>query len=124
VKIQLDIPDVPPSINKLAHAHWRKWWKQKKAWQATLEMYLMSMGATRPLPSPVRVHGSLRFAVRRRRDEGNFRALLEKALGDALVNGGWIPDDTPEHFRFGKLSFEEETGQPRTLLTLELGGEA
>ena len=33
-----------------------------------------------------------------------------RALGDALVNGGWLPDDTPEHFRFGALVFEVVSG--------------
>lgn len=62
---------------------------------------------------------SLRFPVKRRRDEGNFRALIEKALGDALQNGGWIPDDTPELYRFGELKFDDKTGPPQTSLLLE-----
>src|SRR5947207_1933958 len=58
----------------------------------------------------------LTFPTRRRRDEGNYRALLEKALGDALVEGRWLVDDTPERFTFGTVSFAE--GQPRTAIEL------
>lgn len=67
----------------------------------------------------VHASASLRFAVRRRRDEGNYRTPLEKALGDALVNGGWLPDDTPEHFRFGGVLIEPDTGPARTIVTIE-----
>ena len=53
----------------------------------------------------------LRFPARRRRDSGNYRVMLEKALGDALVEGGWLPDDTPEHYEFGGVTFTEGAAQ-------------
>lgn len=62
----------------------------------------------------------LRFPVLRRRDEGNFRVVLEKALGDALQLHGVIADDTPDQFRFGKITFDEEKGTPLTIVELEL----
>ena len=44
----------------------------------------------------VKAKATIRFKQRRRRDEGNFRALLEKALGDVLQAGGYLTDDTPD----------------------------
>jgi hypothetical protein len=56
----------------------------------------------RPVPGG-RVEASAVLLVpdRRGRDEGNYRTPLENALGDALVRGAWLPDDTPAHYRFG-----------------------
>ncbi len=66
----------------------------------------------------VTANALLRFPTRRRRDEGNFRWLLEKALGDALQNGGWLPDDTPEFYLFGRCQFDPEPGPARTIVTI------
>lgn len=66
----------------------------------------------------VYVTGELHFTQRRRRDEGNFRALIEKACGDAMVAGGWLADDTPERFRFGSVTFEAPRPMAKTILRL------
>lgn len=63
----------------------------------------------------------LRFKQRRRRDEGNFRVILEKALGDALVEGGWLADDTADHFRFGLLELSAPSPEPVTEVHLTYG---
>lgn len=64
------------------------------------------------------------FPVERDRDEGNFRATLEKALGDALTGGDrrawphgrWLPDDTADHFRFGPIAFYVRPREARTIV--------
>ncbi|HEX4305299.1 MAG TPA: hypothetical protein VHZ54_04630 [Solirubrobacterales bacterium] len=43
--------------------------------------------------------------------------MLEKALGDALVEGGWLADDTPDHYRFGAVDFAK-AAVAATALTL------
>jgi hypothetical protein len=58
------------------------------------------------------------FPDRRRRDEGNFRFFLEKALGDALVSGGWLADDDGARFSFGSVAFRYERGVRRVRLSL------
>jgi hypothetical protein len=58
------------------------------------------------------------FPDRRRRDQGNHRFIVEKALGDALVAGGWLPDDTWEHYEFGGLAMRVERGESWTRLML------
>lgn len=67
----------------------------------------------------IEAFAELRFAHRRSRDVVNYRTLLEKSLGDALVNGNWLSDDTPEHFRFIEVVFDRELGPPRTTFRLE-----
>jgi hypothetical protein len=39
------------------------------------------------------VEGEVSFGDGRERDQGNHRVIVEKALGDALVRGGYLPDD-------------------------------
>jgi hypothetical protein len=76
---------------------------------------------TSPLPkdlTQVVASAELSFPTRRRRDEGNFRTPLEKALGDALVSGGFLNDDTPDHFRVERVLIREEPGEPGTTLVL------
>jgi hypothetical protein len=67
----------------------------------------------------VNASARLYFRQRRRRDEGNFRVILEKALGDALTGGGWLEDDTPEHYRFGAVECLAPASVALTIVTLE-----
>jgi hypothetical protein len=106
----------PPSLNAIAgrgsrHAFSRA----KRRWQADLATMLMVRAVPRGL-SRVEATALLTFPTRRRRDEGNFRVLLEKALGDALVEGAWLSDDVPEHLTFGSVTFGE--GRPCTRVYL------
>lgn len=99
------LSDTPPSFNAVGHTGNRwAWTKAKKDWQATIEMALMVAGVPRGLGNVV-ARAELHFPTNRRRDEGNYRTLLEKCLGDALVNGRWLKDDTPEFFRFDRILF-------------------
>jgi len=69
--------------------------------------------------SCVNARATLQFKQRRRRDEGNFRVILEKALGDALVEGGWLKDDTAEQYRFGGLELSAPHPEPLTIVRLD-----
>lgn len=117
---ELRLPDTPPSFNKVGHSGNRwTWTKTKKQWQEWIEVALMEARVPRNQES-VFVTAVLQFPTRRRRDAGNYRTLLEKTLGDALVNGGWLADDTPDQFVFGKLVFDQEPGPKQTTLILEI----
>jgi hypothetical protein len=111
----------PPSINKMgSRGSWRVWNKHKKWWQEQIGLALMiEIKPKRDLETPVLVDAVLWFKVNRGRDEGNFRSLLEKATGDALVSGGWIPDDTPDYFQFRGVRFMK--GNTATTLLLREG---
>lgn len=119
---ELNIPDTPPSLNaaslgsKGAHM---KFHRLKKRWEGMIVITLLEARVPKGLE---RVHATAvcRFPSRRKRDEGNFRYLLEKALGDALQLHGCLDDDTPEKYTFGKLVFDPDRGPARTLVTLEV----
>lgn len=104
--------DTPPSLNSMGtrQGHWAVT-KEKKRWQGIFAGLLLG-ASCRPgderLPRKldrVEAEAILFFPTSRRRDEGNFRWLLEKVLGDALVSSGYLTDDTPEEYRFGHLNF-------------------
>jgi len=115
---ELHIPGTPPSLNRVGGtSHWSKHHKFKKQWEGFIWIALQEVHVPKPLES-ITASAVLRFSYVRRRDEGNYRSTLEKALGDALQLG-WIPDDTPRHFRFNGLKFDPEKGQPHTIIRLE-----
>lgn len=117
-KYELSLPDVPRSLNPLMRAHWSKFHAEKKKWEDMLFIALHEAKVPKRLKK-VHATASLRFTDRRGRDEGNFRATLEKALGDALQLQ-WIPDDTADIFTFGALTFEEKPGTKRTTIVLDV----
>lgn len=118
---ELQLPDVPPSLNVVGsrgRSHW-PYTNAKKKWEGIIGIGLMVAKVPRGLQR-VEASAVLTFPSKRKRDEGNFRTLLEKALGDILVSGGWLDDDTPEAFTFRELSFADEKGEKLTLIRLEV----
>jgi hypothetical protein len=111
--------DVPPSMNTNAiRSNWRGFHKHKKHWQGLLGMLLLKEQVPRGA-THVRANAALQFKVRRKRDEGNFRVLIEKALGDALQEVGVIADDTPEFYEFGTVALLDEDVN-RTTIVIEV----
>jgi hypothetical protein len=53
-----------------------------------------------------------------RRDQGNFRVVVEKALGDALVEGGWLEDDDWDHYELGAVTKRIQPGESATRIVL------
>lgn len=116
---ELVIPGVPPSFNSVGlHSHWAVGRREKQRWQQWLSIALMEQAVPRGLHS-VTATAELHFKQRRRRDEGNFRVILEKAFGDALVEGGWLADDTPDLYRFGGLELLAPRPEPLTIVRLD-----
>lgn len=105
---------VPPSLNRVGSrgGHWA-YTRSKREWQELIAKLLWEAGVPRRLEH-VHIDATLRFPVVRTRDAGNFSWMLEKAGGDALKQGGWIVDDTPDHYEFGSVTFDPELGPPRT----------
>lgn len=116
-EVVLDIPGTPPSYNVTAHAHWRTVRKHKQQWQQDCLTALLVARAPRRLGS-VMASVRLEFTQRRKRDEDNFKVTISKALGDALVAGAYIPDDTPDHYRFGAVELVAPAPAARTLITI------
>jgi len=90
----------------------------KANWQEIFTRLLDESGLPRGLKS-VYVEGEITFPDHRDdRDQGNFRVIVEKALGDALEKGGWLPRDSWDHYEFGQLTKRERAGESAIRLTL------
>lgn len=118
---ELDIPAVPMSLNKMGASRGAsmRYYRKKKE----LENLIIQCLWERSVPKGLaRIHATAvcRFKTRHKRDEGNFRWLLEKALGDALQINRNLTDDTVDEFTFGSLTIDPEPGNPRSLVTLEV----
>lgn len=109
----------PPSVRVLGSGDQFVYQALKKTWQALLTDALVASDLPRPA-GRVFVEGEVTFPDRIKRDQGNHRFLLEKALGDALVTGGWLEDDDWDRYEFGGLSARYEKGVSRTRLLLFL----
>jgi hypothetical protein len=117
-RVSLSVPGTPPSFNKVGlHSHWAVGRKAKQDWERWLLIALLEQRVPKELKS-VSAAATIRFKERRRRDEGNFKALLEKALGDVLQNG-WIEDDTPNYYRFGHVELFAPVERPETIVVLD-----
>jgi hypothetical protein len=107
----------PPSINLLGSGNPQAYQGMKARWQALLSDHLRASGLPTGLER-VLVEGQITFPDRGRRDQGNYRVLLEKALGDALKVGGWLDDDDWSRYEFGGLAYAYERGVSRTRLII------
>jgi hypothetical protein len=107
----------PPSMNMLGSGNQFVYQAHKKAWQAALIERLELADLPRPLARIV-AEGEVTFPDRRKRDQGNHRFFVEKALGDALTEGGWLSDDDWARYEFGNLTAGYEKGVSRTRLVL------
>lgn len=87
----------------------------------TIDVYVQRWGE---LPHPcerILVEAEITFPTLQSRDQGNFRVLIEKALGDCLVEHRWLEDDAfypVSYFEFGNLSARYEKGVKRLDLVL------
>lgn len=101
----------PPSLNASGSgANHFAYQEAKKRWQAMLTGLLDLADLPKPCAS-ILVEGQCCFPDLIRRDQGNFRYFIEKALGDALVTGGWLIDDDWDHYEFGGLARTYEKGE-------------
>jgi hypothetical protein len=107
----------PSSLNALGSGNPQIYMGMKSRWQALLLARLEASGLPKPL-GRVLVEGEATFPDRIRRDQGNYRVLIEKALGDALTEGGWLEDDDWTRYEFGNLAYVYERGVSRTRLML------
>lgn len=111
------------SFNGLGSGNQFVYQNMKKGWQEALALALDASQLPRGL-SHVLVEGQMCFPTAHKRDQGNHRMIVEKALGDALVNGygdingGWLDDDTWEQYEFGGLTHLHRKGESWTRLML------
>lgn len=99
----------PPSFNALGSGSPMAYQGMKQQWERLLTDLLLDAGLPKDLGRVV-VEGYATFPDRARRDQGNYRVLVEKALGDALATGGWLEDDDWTRYEFGGLGYRYEKG--------------
>lgn len=117
-KLVMDHVGTPMSLNDNgAAANSFSYQTTKKHWQERLIALLEGAGVPRGLVH-VAAEGQVCFPDSRDRDQGNYRFLLEKALGDALVAGGWLEDDDWSRYEFGALHYAYSKGDAWTALTI------
>lgn len=86
-------------------------------WKDILRKLIKAAGMPKDL-SVIYAEGEIVFPTRGDRDQGNFRVIIEKALGDVLESEGYLPNDSWEHYEFGNLTMRIEPGVSATRLTL------
>lgn len=108
----------PPSMNAWGRSgDGFKYMNIKDQWQEVFKSRLEEARLPKGLRR-VYAEGEATFPDRARRDQGNFRVLIEKALGDALTKGGWLEDDDWSSYEFGNLTQVHEAGQAATRIVL------
>lgn len=98
----------PPSLNDGGSGMDRMAFQSlKKAWQGTLLGLLQATALPTGLDA-VSVAGLVGFPTQQARDGGNYRWMVEKALGDALIDGGYLEDDC--FYPWDRYSFDDIQG--------------
>jgi hypothetical protein len=90
-------------MNVRSNSSWYDFDNQNKEWKQVFNALFEDAGLIRGMERCT-VEGLLIFPKRGRRDQGNFRTGLEKFLGDALTEGGWLVDDDWSRYEFGGLT--------------------
>lgn len=121
IEVTLTVDRVPPSLNEaLKKGGWRWYHQTKKTWGELLGAELRR--ANVPTLTHLYAMGRITFPNRIVRDQGNYRFMVEKALGDAAQAVGVLVDDNWDLYEFGDLTYRYEKDVRRTEVILQ--GEA
>lgn len=118
---RLELPGIPKSLNAVGargKSHFA-WSNEKKKWEG---MFFIALNQAKVPKGLVYAEATavLYPPTAHKRDEGNFRTMLEKSLGDVLQMAGYLADDSTEEFRFGRLEFGQPHPKPGlTVVMLE-----
>ena len=105
-QFEIELPLPPQGLSPNSRVHWAQraqWVRQYKEECGWTLVALKSSNAVpaRPLPPPVKATVTFTFSTDRRRDLDNWMAML-KPLWDAMVETGWLVDDSADKLRFGE----------------------
>lgn len=111
VGLEIQVPEVAPSLNRLMRMHWAARRKLLKKWEVILWAELYRIGA-----HDFRYKGKVTVQIMRRShhmmDADNLHGAAKLIL-DSLKTAGVIEDDSPEHIN---LICEQESGQIGTTI--------
>ena len=121
------LPPPPQALSPNARVHWAKRYKAARDYKEECGWTLKALrGSVRCPPLPLDKNGPVRARVifyvyaRRRRDDDNATAML-KPVWDAMVEVGWLTDDSHEHLTVGPPRFVVRPSQPARVVVV-LGG--
>lgn len=116
-KFTLVVPRIPVSQNSQT---WRSHWprsRYKAEWER--DVWALCKEQKIPLCQRVSLSAVVYFPDKRKRDLDNFHPTTFKAVCDALVDAGVIPDDNSYHIpETPTLSFDCDKSNPRTEVTI------
>jgi hypothetical protein len=107
----------PPSLNVLGSGNPQVFQGLKASWEKLIYAGLEKARLPRGLGS-VLVEAEVSFGDAIERDHDNFRVVIAKACGDALVDGGWIKSDKWSAYELGRMALEEDGGNWTRLVFL------
>jgi hypothetical protein len=118
---EIDVFQVPPSLNKWQEMHWAARDREKKFWAE--EMFALCRNIPRH-NKHINISATLWFTKYRKRDVENYSAVLWKIVLDALVSLEIIDDDTAQYVTTGVVDLRsvrvDEGGYTHTVLYLEV----
>lgn len=108
--LTVPIPRPPMSLNQQRRAHWTK----VRTAKTQTEFWVRQAARQARLPAMVQAHVEVVWFApdKRRRDADSLAPFLKGCL-DALVAGGWLPDDDHRHVPTVTMSIEVDTADPR-----------
>lgn len=113
--IEIQVPEVAPSLNRLVRMHWAARNRLLKKWQWIVWAEVYRLGG----PSGMKFHGKVRVRITRRShhllDADNLHGAAKLVL-DALKTAKVIEDDSPEHI---ELHCEQESGSAQTTIRID-----
>jgi hypothetical protein len=120
--VVLSYDDIPPSANRTnpmgGAAAAGNYAREKSRWEGVITMLFMAHHIPRNLER-VEAEVEFRWPTNHRRDIGNFKGMLEKAMGDGLVKAGWLKDDDTDRFDVVKFTRAKENGPKRTQIMVK-----
>jgi len=112
------VPALPPSLNAYyAGAHWSKRKRDADEWHLAFGMAYKAAKLPTMLQYPITLSCTL-FCKGNVRDADNS-VIGAKFAGDALVEYGYLPNDTPQYIPTVILSSKKsEDGQDKTVIQI------
>jgi hypothetical protein len=110
--IEIQVPEVAPSLNHLIRLHWAARRRLLKKWEWIVFAEVYRIGG----PAAISFQGKLRVRiVRRAHRQLDYDNLVGscKIVLDALKAAKVIPDDSPDHIQ---LTCEQEAGRAQTTI--------